>query len=157
MIDSRSLINSPITRGFVKKAVSIWGPSEGTLKDKTTRAKSDTMTTGEEIITPLPPQVLELNGSVILGIDVIKVNGVPFLVTYARVITFETSIELVNTKVPSIVKALILVLKTYGRRDFKVEFITADNGFASLPKDEKYLALGVILNLISEDEHEPFI
>ena len=86
MIDSRSLINFPITREAGRNSVRIWGPSEDNLKGKTTRAKSNPVATGEDVITLLPSQVLEAHGSITLGVDIIEVNGTSFLVTYGRVL-----------------------------------------------------------------------
>ena len=128
----------------------------GNLKGKTTRAKSDTVETGVDIITPLPPEILEFHAIVTLGIDVMKVNGLPFLVSYSRVIKFGITTELVNMKSPAIVVAIILILRVYATRGFRVEFIAADNGFASLQQDEEFLSLQVIMNVTSEDDHEPF-
>ena len=156
MIDTRSIINCPITREAVRDSVRIWGPSEGNLKGINTREKSRPVTTGEDVITPVPPQILEAHRSVTLGIDIMKVNGTPFLVTYGRVVKFGTATELVNTKTGSIIDALTLVLRLYAMRGFRVTLITADNGFAQLSNDERYLALGVTMNLTSEDEHKPF-
>ena len=52
MIDSRSLINSPITREAVRNSVRIWGTNEGHLEGKSTRTKSNPVTTDEDVITP---------------------------------------------------------------------------------------------------------
>ena len=138
MIDSRSLINSPITREAAKIAIDLWGPSVANLKGKTTRAKSDSVKTGVDVITPLPPQILEFHAIVTLGIDVMKVNRLLFLVSYGRVINFGTTTELANMKTLSIVSAIILILRVYVTRRFRVEFIAVDNGFASLQQDEDF-------------------
>ena len=91
MIDSRSLINSLITREAVKIATDLWGPSVGNLKRKVTRVKSDTIETGVDVITPLSLQILEFHIIVILGIYVIKVNRLPCFVSYGRVMKFRTT------------------------------------------------------------------
>ena len=126
------------------------------LKGKTTRAKFDAVKTGVDVITPLPPQILEFYGTVTLVMDVMKVNSLPFLVLYGRVVKFGTTTKLINTKVPLIVAAITLILRVYGTRGFKVSFIAADNEFAPLSQDETFLSLQVVMNLTSEDEPEPF-
>ena len=156
MIDSHYLINSPITREATKIATDLWGPSVANLKGKTTRANSDIVKPGVHVITPLPPQVLEFHDIVTLCIDAMKVNGSPFLVSHNRVIKFGTTTEFTNMKASSIVSGIILILRIYATRGFRVEFIAADNGFASLQQDEEFLSLQVTMDITSEDEHEPF-
>ena len=85
-----------------------------------------------------------------------KVNGLPFLVTYGQVVKFGTTTKLLNTKFPCIITAMTLVLRAYGSRGFRVNFIAADNVFAPLQQNEEFLALGVIVNIKSKGEHEPF-
>ena len=62
-----------------------------------------------------------------MRMDVVKVNGLPFLVTYSRVLKFGTAMELVNTKMGSIVSDIALMFRVYGTRYFKVSVIAADN------------------------------
>ena len=156
MIDNKSLLNSPITRKCVRNAVNIWGPSVANLKGKTTRERSRLVLLGASTITPLPPQILALHKSVTLGVDIMKVIGLPFLVSYSRMIKFGTTTELVNTKAPTIISAIILILRVYGSRCFKVNFMATDNGFTPLQRNEAFLSLGVLFNVTSKDEHEPY-
>ena len=85
-----------------------------------------------------------------------KVNGLPFLVSYSRILKFRTTTELVNTKAPNIISAIALILKVYGNMGFTVSFIASDNGFAPLQQNEAFLSLRVLLNATSEGEHEPY-
>ena len=116
MIDSNSPMNSSVTMDDVCNAVKIWGPSKANLKGKTTHAKTAPVMTWADIITPLPLNIYENYKSVTLGMDVMNVNGMPFLVIYGRVVKFGTSSELVNIEKPSIVSAIILVFKIYATR-----------------------------------------
>ena len=68
------------------------------LDGKTTRRKTDFVILGEETITSLPPHILTNYSTVILGMNVVKVNGIPFLTIISRVIKPESATELQNTK-----------------------------------------------------------
>lgn len=157
MIDSNVLINSPITRKSVRDGIIMWGVSEAHLKGKTTRSRPDPVIVDVMSITSIPPYILEQHGSITIGMDVMKVNKASFLVSISRVIRFGTGSELINMKLPSIIETVIKVLQHYYTRGFKIVLIVADNGFASLLEDESFLALGVRLNITSEDEHEPHV
>ena len=107
MIDGNSIINSLIRREAVHNVVEIWGPSKENLKEKITWSRLDPFEVSMDIIYPVPPEILEDYRSVTIGIDVINVNGVPFLVIYNMVENFGTTIELHNIKVRFIVSVII--------------------------------------------------
>ena len=86
----------PITRESIKHAVSIWGPSVANLDGKTIRRRTDAVILNENTITPLPHQILLNHSTVTLGMDVVKVNSIPFLATISRVIKLGSASELQN-------------------------------------------------------------
>ena len=94
MIDSGALKNSPITRQSVRTAIDIWGPSMSYLKGKMTRRNPDPVELGIETITPIPPDIINNHGNIIMGMNIMKVNGVPFLNTVSRVIQLGSCTEL---------------------------------------------------------------
>ena len=51
----------------------------------------------------------------------------------------------------------MIILRIYAARGFMVGAIVADNSFAPLLNDEKFLLLGMPLNLTSEDGHQPHV
>ena len=87
------LNNSPITRESIKNALAIWGPSVPNLDGKTVRRKGDAVLLNEETITSIPPQILAHHNTIVLGINVVKVNGIPFLATISRVIKLVSTTE----------------------------------------------------------------
>ena len=107
------LNNSPITRESIKNALAIWGPSVPNLDGKTVRRKGDAVLLSEETITSISPQILSYHNTIVLGIDVVKVNGIPFLATISRVIKLGSATELPNCKVESIISALLVVVDIY--------------------------------------------
>ena len=88
--------------------------------------------------------------------DVVTVNGIPFLATISRVIKLGSATELSNTKIATIDQALLVVINTYTRRGFKVLAIAADYAFEPMRQNEDFMKTGTILNTTSEDEHEPY-
>ena len=61
----------------------------------------------------MPPHILTNHPDVIIGIDVVNINGIPFLATISRVIKLGSATELINTKVGSIVKVLLVIINVY--------------------------------------------
>ena len=157
MIDSGALRNSPITRESVRHGLMIWGPNVAHLKGKTTRSRPDAVQITAETITPIPPYIHQAHKELTLCIDVMKVNKIPFLVSITQVIRFGTTTELDNLKTKTTLSNIITLLQIYHGRGFVITAIAADNGFAPLLNDEEFIALGVFLNLTSQDEHQPHV
>ena len=115
------------------------------------------MEVNEIIITTIPTHIIECLGSVILAVDVMKVDGISFLVSISRVIIFGTATEIANMKVGTTVKAIKKIQLLYKNRGLGVVLIVGDNGFVPLQQDENHLELKETLNLTSEDEHEQHV
>ena len=109
--------------------MSIWGPNVPNLDGKTIKRGTDAVILNENTIMPLPCQISINHSTVILGMDVVKVNGIPFLTTISRIIKLGSATELPNTKIATIVKALLVVTKICIRRGFKIIAIAADYAF----------------------------
>ena len=157
MVDSGALINSTITRESIRDAITICGPSVANLKGKTTRSRPDPVHINTLTITFIPPYILKYHGTIILCIDVLKVNKIPFLASISQVIKMGSATELTNLQVPTIVETITILLKIYASRGFKVRVIASDNGFNPLLEDETFLTFGIMLNLTSQDEHQPHV
>ena len=157
MIDSGALANSPVTREAVRNSIIIWGESVASKKGRTTRSSPNATQIDIYTITSIPPHIINEHGMVVLCIDIMKVNKVPFFVTTSRVIKFGSATELKNMEISIIIPILVTILHIYVSRGFTVISIAADNGFAALENNKDFLSLGVNLNLTSEDEHEPHV
>ena len=155
MIDSGALINSPVTRQAVKDSISIWGNNVHSMKGRTTRSTPDEVNIDASTIVPIPPYILDRHYQIVLCIDVMKVNKIPFLVSTSITIKFGTGAELVNMKTETMVDKITIILQIYHNRGFSVTSIAADNGFAPLRENNDFLALRVPINLTSQDEHQP--
>ena len=117
--------------------------------------RADDITLSEDDITPIPPHILINHRSIILGMDVVKVNGIPFLATISRVIKLGSVTELLNTKKPFIVSALLVIVNIYTARGFKILAIAVDYAFDATRQNEDFMLTKITLNITSEDEHEP--
>ena len=68
-----------------------------------------------------------------------------------------TATELTNTKVSTLVAALLVMVDTYKCRGFTIPAIAVDYAFEAIRKNEDYMRTSIVINTTSEDEHEPFI
>ncbi len=90
---------------------------------------------------------------VILCVDVMKVNKMPFLVTMSRAIKFGTVAWLKNAKTNTIMANIKEVRNVYIKRGFLLEILEADGQFE--PLRGELADLGVTLNKCSREEHVP--
>ena len=88
---------------------------------------------------------------VILCVDVMKVNKLPFLVTMSHAIKFGTVAWLKNAKTDTILFHIKEVRNLYIKRGFLLEIIEADGQFE--PLRGELAALGITLNKCSCEEH----
>ena len=156
MIGSNSMKNCPIDRVSANNAAIIWVPSTANLKGKTTRANNDPVVINDETIHPVPIKIMKIHGEVAIGMDIMKINGVPFLATISTVLHFDALYELKDMRIDATAKAIIKMLNIYKARGFKIVGIVADNSFKALETNEEFMALKIPLSITSEDKHEPF-
>jgi hypothetical protein len=70
-----------------------------------------------------------------LCVDVLHVNGIPFLVTISKHIHFATVEAIPNRKKEALLKAIKGAVNVYRQRGFKVEWTLMDNELATLRGD----------------------
>jgi hypothetical protein len=78
MVSSNMIKNCPVTSIDVTNANKIFGPDLETLKGKTVRITPPPVATDYVQITK---EIVYLNRNVTLAIDIIFVNGLPFMVS----------------------------------------------------------------------------
>jgi hypothetical protein len=140
-----------VTRQDILNAEDIFGPGHGSLKGKTVRKASDQIRAGG--LVPLPAAIMKHYRRVVLCVDVMKVNKMPFLVTMRRAIKFGTAAWLKNAKSDTILANITDVRNVYIKRGFLLEIMEADGQFE--PLHGALEALGVTLNKYSQEEHVP--
>ena len=155
IVDNKMMLNCPADRSSINDAVHIFGPSTANLQGKSTRRTQDHVVLQK--ILHIPPIILSRHKNVILGMDVVTVNGVRFFDTYSRDIKFSTVSEIEDAKIPTLVKLLKYIKCIYAARGFNIVSIAADNAFEPMKTDPDFVILNIALNVCSADEHEPFI
>jgi hypothetical protein len=134
-----------------KQDIVIFGPDLGSLKGKTVCCALPEVQLN---VILLPSDILEHYRDVSLAINVMRVNGVLFLVMTSIHIKFGTAEFLEDQKQTTIAKAInnVNVYCVYG---FNPQTVLADSQFAVLDNDMQ--SMGLIPNLTSRNKHVPGI
>ena len=74
-------------------------------------------------LVPIPATIMAHYRRVVLCVDVMKVNRMPFLVTMSRAIKFGTVAWLKNAKSDTIMASLTIVRNIYVKRGFLLEVV----------------------------------
>jgi hypothetical protein len=77
-------------------------------------------------LVPIPVMIMAHYRRVVLCVDAMKINKMPFLVTISRAIKFGTEAWLKNAKAATILENLTIVRNTYVKRGFLLEIVEAD-------------------------------
>lgn len=148
IVENKMIPNCPVTKDDILAAEHIFGPDLGILKGKTTRQPAPVV---DFTLIPVPENIMQRYQNVTLGIDVMHVNGLPFLVTTSLHIKFGTAEYLVNQKKTTLVEAIHHVVLLYCARGFKVVIILDDRQFVAV--ENAITAMQVTPNFTSRDEH----
>ena len=124
IVDKNLLQDCPITRGDIRAAEKIFGPSIASLKGKTVRRNAPTVELPH--IGSIPPSIMRRYESVILAVDIMFVNGLRFLMSISRHIQFGTSEAIANAKHETLKESILQITRTYTQRGFKVVTLLMD-------------------------------
>ncbi len=80
--------NCDVTRQDIVNAEDIFGPDKGSLQGKTVRKASEQVRSGG--LVPISATITDHYRRIVLRVDVLKVNKIPFLVSISRAIKFAT-------------------------------------------------------------------
>jgi hypothetical protein len=103
MVSSNMIKNCPVTLTDVANANTIFGPDLATLKGKTVRITPPPVATD---YVQIPNEIMSLNRNVTLAIDIMFVNGLPFLVSISRKINFTTVEYIIGRKQHHLVNSI---------------------------------------------------
>ena len=149
-IHDKLIKNCPVTTQDVRNAETIYGPDLGCLKGKTVRTKPPPIRVQHNEI---PPSIMDHYKNVTLSVDIMKVTGIPFLMTISRDIKFGTAGRLETMQTHHILKHFKKIISTYAVRGFKVTIMLTDNQFESMRDD--IANLHVQLHVVAREDHVP--
>ena len=144
--------NCPVTIQDIKNAEFLWGPDIGCLKGKPTwEQPSAVRITGNDI----PLQIMQQYRDVTISADVMKVTGIPFLMTISKHIKFGSAGKLDTMKDSHIIMHFRAIIGAYVKHGSRVTLILADNQSESMRGE--LANLNAHLNITARDEHVPEI
>ena len=132
----------------VVAAKEIFGPDEACLRGKTTRRTPQSVVTTTDI--PVPVQIMTRHRNVVLSVNFMFVNQLPFLNTYSQSIRFITTKQM-GMNQPQVVATISKVKRFYALRGFCIREIRVDRQFE--PMRGEFADLQILLNTTSEAEH----
>jgi len=161
IVEKKKLKNCPINREDVAAAEDTFGPDVGTLKGKTVRTSQGRVRIN---LLPIPALIMDRYRHVTLAADIMKVNGVTFLVSISRAIKFGTVELLANQKMTTVLVAIKNINNLYKHRGFKLDVLLMDGEFESICSElagigefesirGELAGIGITLNTVSRDEH----
>jgi hypothetical protein len=128
-----------------------WAFRGSDVQGKTVRKASDIVRSGG--LAPIPATIMDHYQKIMLCVDVMKVNKMPFLVSISRAIKFGTVAWLKNAKADTILSHIKDMRNIYVKRGFLLEIVEVDGQFE--PLRGELAAMGVTLNKCSREEHVP--
>ena len=148
IVENNLLTNCPIVKQDILRAEDIYGPDLGCLKGKTVRSASTPVR-----VVHTPAQLSAAQKLVVLAIDIMYVNDIPFLITISRDLHFGSAQAMGDETFKSIYSALDKIIKIYRHYGFSVTHILGDGQFEFL--DPSRIVSGVTLNIMTRGEHVP--
>jgi hypothetical protein len=129
MVCERLLTNRPITVRNVDNANRIFDPDLANLRGKTTRTKPERVR-GKNV--QILRDFIQLHKYVTLVVDVMFVNGLPFLVTSLRGLSLVTIEHLPSRTAKHLTLTLERVFRIYATAGFMVQMAMIDMEFEKL-------------------------
>jgi len=148
MVCGGMISNCPVTANAVKNAHQIFGPDLARIRGRTVRRPPESVTTD---YMQIPRATLEQYQLVTLAVDVMFVNGVPFLVSVARGLNLVTAKFTSSRTAKQLAAGITQIIDLYARGGFQVGTVLMDNEFEKLRNLMPILAI----NTTAAKEHIP--
>jgi len=150
LIRSNMIENNPITIEQAILAEKIFTDKDrSTLKGTSRRRQPKRV---EPSVISIPPELMSKIDNMVLCIDTMKVNGIPFLTCIDRTVRYRLAMPLHSTTDKSYYLAIKRITGFYEASGYGVRMILADMEFDSLRPDVES-KLKVQLNCSNKDDH----
>ena len=126
IIKTNMIQDNPVTKSNIKLMEHLYGPNILTIKGKTTRQHPQKLVSN---MVSIPHKICYTQCNVCLNIDIMYINGMPFLTTISKNIKYHTAMWVANHMAPTISNLVESVLKLYKRASFHVMEVCADCKF----------------------------
>ena len=152
MIETNAIWDNLVTESDLKLMELLYGTDIATMKGKNTRQCPHQLVRN---VVSSPHIFCDAQCNVCLYIDIISVNGMPFLTTLSKNIKYHTAIWVADCNPTTIEPLVESVLNLYQQASFQVSNICNDHEFKlvlSILLDDGWL---FITNLANAQEHVP--
>ena len=154
IVETNLLNGCGTIRKDIMIAQDIFGTSGSILKGKTTTPSTTHL---REDIIPIPDFIVDNYKGVTLCVDILYVNGIPFLTSVSRHIYFTTVEAIINGKEKTLLKCIKGIIAIYHKRGLAITTMIADNQFDCLEESLGALTPPVSYTPLSKGEHEKFV
>ena len=152
IIKTNSIRDNPVTESDVKLMERLFGPDIPSVKGKTTRRRPHKIVSD---VVSIPMELRDAQHNVCLCIDVMFVNGMPFLTSISKNIKYRMAMWLPTRTVNDITSLVESLLKLYQAASFRVAEVSGDQEFKPVLKALQEDGWSFKTNLASAQEHVP--
>ena len=144
-----TITNCAVTLEDIRIANDIFGPNIKSVIGKTTNGASKV---SNALPMSVPSEILKKNSDLIVAVDILYVNEVPFLAAVSNPVDYITSHSLHDVSEKSLKQSIDRMLNLYKTRGFNVTRLDADGQFECLEKHR-----GHLMNICAQRKHVPVI
>ena len=144
--------DNPVTESDIKLMEHLYGHDIPTIKGKTTRQHPHKLVNNMVSITH---KFCDTQCDVCLYIDIMYINGMPFLTTISKNIKYHTAMWVANHMAPTITTLAESVLKLYQLAGFQVTEVCSDHEFKPVLHVIQDSGWSFMTNLANAQEHVP--
>ena len=144
--------DNPITKSNVKLIECLFVPNIPTIKGKTTRQCLHQLVSD---MVSIPHELHDTQCDVCLYIDIMYVNGMPFLTTISKNIKYCTAMWVADDTAPTITSLVESILKLYQQASFQVMEVCTDCKFKPVLQVLQEDGWSFMTNLANALEHVP--